>query len=219
MRGKLIVIEGSDGSGKATQVKLLIERLRAEGSRVGTLSFPRYGKESAKKIQDYLAGKFGPPNQVDPYEASKIYAPDRVEASPEVRAALEKGDLEILDRYTPSNAGHQGGKIKDLEARSTFIKWLYQYEYEDLGIPRPDLVVILHVPVAVSLKLMEERDRGNDGHEADIEHLQNAEAAYLWLAEQYPDDHKVVECAEGGEILPPEVIAEKVYALVKPLLQ
>lgn len=215
--GKLIVIEGADGCGKKTQTEILTRRLQ-ETRVVTSLSFPQYGKKSAGLVEEYLAGRYGHPSLVSPFAASLFYAVDRFDVARELRAALERGDTVVLDRYVDSNAGHQGGKISDPKERAGFITWLYGMEYGILGVPRPDLVVVLHVPVEITIELMKKRGGKADGHEADIRHLKNAEASYLWLAEQYPDDHKVVECAEGGNILPPEVIAEKVYALVEPFV-
>lgn len=215
MKGKLIVIEGSDSSGKATQTKLLVERLESRGLSVLTISFPRYGQPVVEAIKKYMKEN---PTQ-DPYEASKLYAKDREDAAPQIHAALNRGDVVVLDRFTDSNAAHQGGKIADLDGRKKYVEWLFQYEYQELGIPRPDLVVILRVPVEVSLRLIAERGGARDGHEADPNHLRNAEATYDLLAQWYPEDHKVVECVGVDQLLPREIIAEKVYAIVKPLLQ
>ncbi len=215
MNGILIAIEGSDSSGKKTQTELLVERLKAEGRKVSTLSFPRYGEPVVEKIRQYM--KENPTK--DPYEASKLYAEDRLDAAPQIRAALERGETVVLDRFTDSNAAHQGGKIADLAERRKYVEWLFQYEYRELGIPKPDLSLILRVPVEVSLALIEKRGGARDGHEADPNHLRNAEATYDLLAAWYPEDHKVVECVADGQLLPKEVIAENVYAIVTPLLQ
>jgi len=219
MVGRLIVIEGTDGSGKKTQTELLVQRLRDEGRTVTTFSFPQYGKKSAGMVEEYLAGKYGPSNEVDPYSASVFYAVDRFDVAKEIRAALNRGEIVVLDRYVDSNAGHQGGKFRDPEARAKFLGWLYDFEYRILDIPEPNIVVLLYMPVDVALKLMEKRERAKDGHEADTQHLRNAEASYLWLAEQYPEDHQKIDCVQEGEVLPKEVIAEKVYKIVAPLLK
>ncbi len=215
MLGKFIAIEGSDSSGKATQTRSLVERLRSEGYAISTASFPRYGEPVVEEIKKYL--KESPAK--DPYEASKIYAKDRLDAAPKIRAKLNSGGIFVADRFTPSNAAHQGGKITDLAERKKYVEWLYRYEYQELGIPKPDVVVILHVPVELSLRLIEKRGGARDGHEADPSHLRNAEATYSLLAKWYPEDHKLVECVKDGELLPPEVIAEKIYKTIKPLLK
>jgi dTMP kinase len=217
--GKLIVIEGTDGSGKATQTKHLVGRLRAEGRQVATFSFPQYKKKSAGLVEEYLSGKYGPPDSVSPYAASLFYAVDRFDIAGEIRAALDRGEDVVLDRYVDSNAGHQGGKIRDPGERAVFLEWLYQIEYEILGIPRPNLVIMLYMPLEISRKLVDQRGGVKDGHEANLDHLKNAEDSYLWLVGEHSEDHVMVECAPGGEVLPPESIAEDVYQLVKPLLK
>lgn len=223
IKGKLIVIEGTDGSGKGTQVKLLVERLVREGYKTTTASFPQYGKKSSGPIEEYLNGKYGRPDEISPYAASLFYAIDRFDFSKEIRSRLNEGYLFILDRYVDSNAGHQGGKIKDPREREKFIEWLYEIEYRILGIPKPDMVIILHVPAEIGQKLVAQKQQrlyleGNkkrDGHEADLDHLKNAEASYLWLAKKYRKDHQLVECVENGKLLPPEKIHEKVWAAVQ----
>lgn len=225
MFGKLIVIEGTDGSGKGTQLELLKKRLDAEGVSNVNFSFPQYGKKSAGPVEEYLNGKYGEPNELNPYAASIFYAMDRFDLSREIRDAL-KEKLVILDRYVDSNAGHQGGKISNPEEREKFVEWLYDLEFRILGVPRPDLVVILHVPAEIGQQLVAKKvarsylEKGtHDKHEGNLEHLKNAEASYLWLAEQHPQDHKIIECVEDGKILAPEVIHQKVYNLIAPLLK
>ncbi len=218
-RGKLIVIEGTDGTGKKTQTGLLVERLRRDGRCIFTTSFPQYGQKSAGLVENYLAGVYGEADKLDPKIASVFYAVDRFDAARRINAALDQGHDVILDRYVDSNAGHQGGKIADEMDRQSFLHWLYDFEYEVLKVPRPDLVVLLYAPIEVTLKLMAGRKRGKDGHEADSLHLARAADSYLWLAGQYPDDHAVIQCAPEGEILAPEVIQERIYGIVKPLLQ
>ena len=217
--GKLIVIEGTDGTGKKTQTGLLVERLRKDGRCVFTTSFPQYGQKSAGLVENYLAGVYGDPDKLDPKVASVFYAMDRFDAARRINAALEQGHDVILDRYVDSNAGHQGGKIADEMDRQSFLYWLYNFEYEILKVPRPNLVILLYAPTEVTLKLMAGRERGKDGHEANPLHLERAADSYLWLTKQYPDDHIVIQCASEGVILPLEVIQERIYGIVKPLLQ
>ncbi len=213
-KGILIAIEGIDSSGKATQTKLLVERLHAEGRTVMTLSFPRYGEPVVEAIRKYL--KENPTK--DPYEASKLYAKDREDASAQIRSWLGQGDV-ILDRFTDSNAAHQGGKIADERSRKEYTDWLFRYEYGELGIPKPDLVIILHLPLEANLSLLTQRGGAKDGHEADPNHLRNAQASYLWLARQYPADHKIIDCAPEGTLLSREAIASMIYDIITPLLQ
>lgn len=225
-KGKLIVIEGTDGSGKAMQTNLLLKRLTKEGYAVAAASFPQYGKKSAGMVEEYLNGKYGKPDSLDPRIASLFYALDRFDLSAEIRMRIKEGNIMVLDRYVDSNAGHQGGKIKDARERAEFLAWLYELEFGILTIPKPDLVLILHVPARIGQHLVAEKQqrlyikggKKHDGHEADLEHLQHAEASYLWLAEQYPNDHIVIECAPSNSILPPETIHERVWGTVKARL-
>ena len=225
-KGKLIVIDGTDGSGKKTQTRLLLERLQQEGYPALSIAFPQYGKKSAGLVEEYLNGKYGRPEEVSPYTASLFYALDRFDLSAEIRTGLEEGKIIITDRYVDANAGHHGGKIKDLQERTKFLEWLYDLEYRILGIPRPDIVCILHVPAEVGQRLVAEKQqrlyieggKALDAHEADLGHLEAAEESYLWLAKQFPEDHQVIECTENGKLLSPEEIHEKLRQAVAPIL-
>lgn len=224
-KGKLIVIEGTDGSGKDTQTKLLVGRLKQDGNKTLTFSFPQYGKKSAGLIEEYLNGTYGAPDDVNPYAASLFYALNRFDLAPQIKKALSEGNTVVLDRYVDSNAGHQGGKIKSQEKREKFLAWLYDIEYRILEIPQPDLVLILHVPAEISRRLIAERNlmlklkhEGKDIHEADLEHLKNTEASYRWLAKQHPRDHIVIECASENSMLPPGIIHERVWDAVETVL-
>jgi len=222
-KGKLIVIEGTDGSGKGTQIKLLMERLLQEGHRAATTSFPQYGKKSSGPIEEYLNGKYGKPDAVSPYVASLFYAIDRFDFSQEIGQRLRENYLVLLDRYVDSNAGHQGGKIKNPAEREKFIKWLYHTEYKIFGIPKPDLTIILHVPAQIGQKLTLRkqqrlylaRGKKQDAHEADLEHLKNAENSYLWLSKKFPQDHRVIECVKKGKLLAPKEIHSKLWGILK----
>ena len=222
-QGKLIVIEGTDGSGKGLQTKLLIERLQKDKYKVATASFPQYGKKSAGPVEEYLNGKYGDAAGLNPYAASLFFALDRFDLSLELTQKRKQGFTIILDRYVDSNAGHQGGKISDLAEREKFVKWLYDTEYQILKIPKPDIVIILHVPAEIGQKLILQKQqrvylengKKQDGHETNLEHLKNAEASYLWLAKKFPRDHKIIECVENGVLLSPENICEKAFKIIK----
>lgn len=217
--GKLIVIEGSDGSGKATQTKQLADRIEKAWSStietppfldatptenvvvhdVRTFAFPRYEHPSAHLLQRYLGrNREQYPRKLPPHQASATYAADRLDwAVTEGYALLEGGTNVLLDRYVLSNLAHQGARIPDLELRRSFYDWCLNLEFGDLALPKPDLTVVLHVPADVSIALIEKRGEAKDAHEADIAHLRAAEAAYLELAELLPGlGHKVhiVEC-------------------------
>ncbi len=213
--GKLIVIEGTDGSGKATQANLLLKRLGERGLKPKKLSLPQYGKKSAGPTEEYLSGKYGQSYKVDPYAASVLFAVDHFDLAQEIKRLLREGYVVVMDRYVDSNAGHQGGKIKDRLKRAKFVRWLYELEYNILKIPKPDIVLILYMPAAVSqelaLKRQSQLGKAADLHEANLDHLQGAEEAYLWLAENYPQEHKLIECIESGQILTPDKIHELVW--------
>ena len=222
-KGKLIVIEGTDGSGKSVQTRLLAEKLKKEGRRIIAASFPQYGKKSTGLIEEYLNGKYGAPGAVSPYAASLFYALDRFDFSYELKKFLAEGLDVVLDRYVDSNAGHQGGKITNLKEREKFLSWLYDLEYRILGIPRPDVVLFLHVSAEIGQKLVAkkqqrlylERGKTHDVNEGDIGHLKAAEESYLFLVKKYPKEHHMIECVRNGNLAAPDEIAAMVWSLVK----
>lgn len=231
--GKFIVIEGLDGSGKNTQFNLLVKRLKKNGHQIEKIDFPQYGTKSAGLVEEYLNGKYGCSEEVGPYKASIFYACDRYDASFKIRKWLEDGKIVISDRYIASNMGHQGGKIKNHQEREKYLKWLYDFEYGLLGIPKPDFNIILKTSPEFSIKLAnkitdrikkEKREAylGDSGkhdiHEKDIEHLKNTLASYLKLTEEYPNEFKAIECIDNGNLLSPDIIHEKVWELVKEIL-
>lgn len=216
--GKLIALEGTDGSGKATQTQLLLEKFRKERYKVTSLSFPQYGKKSAGLVEEYLAGSYGKSNEVNPYAASLFYALDRFDISSEIKRLLNLDFTILLDRYVDSNAGHQGGKITDGKERKKFLAWLYKIEYKILNIPKPDFVIILHLPAEIGQSLVKNKSK-KDGHEQNLAHLKNAESSYLWLAQKFPKDHIVIECMENNKLLPPEKIHERVWEQIKKIFK
>lgn len=221
-RGKIIVIDGGDGSGKTVQTELLVKRLEKEGQKVSTLSFPRYEKPSGEKVKAYLNGALGDPTTVPAREASILYAYDRWMAMLDGDFdALEDGTHLVLNRYVASNMGHQGSKLASAEARANFFRWNDRFEHEFLGIPRPDLNVILHVPAEVSLELIKKRGEAMDGHE-NLAHLRQAEATYLELAESF-ERFALVECLPEGvvptldKLMSVEEIHERIWPHVAEL--
>jgi dTMP kinase len=223
--GKLIVIDGTDGSGKATQTKRLIERLKKEGLKVKTTSFPRYGKKSCGLVEEYLEGHYGTAEEVGPYRGSIFYAADRHAASFEIKSWLEEGNVVIIDRYVGSNMGHQGGKIKDKKERERFYKWEMELEHDLFNIPVPDINLVLYVPVEISIALARERNatEGNkhdlktDIHEADEQHLRDASEAYLHMTELF-DTFTLLPCAQNGKLHDRDTIHEMVWQQIKPLV-
>ncbi|MEX0916811.1 MAG: hypothetical protein WDZ44_01800, partial [Candidatus Spechtbacterales bacterium] len=173
-KGKLIVFEGIDGSGKGTQAQLLSERLKKEGYRVESLTFPQYGKKTAGLVEEYLAGTFGTAKEVGPYRASIFYAADRYDASRQLKAWLSEGRVVVTDRYMGSNIGHQGGKIRNTKERAKFFAWLHDLEYNIFGIPKPDAQFLMSVNPKIASALRDGRKRAKDIHEADERHLRDA---------------------------------------------
>jgi dTMP kinase len=219
MKGVFIVIDGTDGSGKATQSRLLIERLKNERFEVAAFSFPQYGQKSAGPTEEYLSGKYGTAEEVGPYRGSIFYAVDRYDASFKIRAALNEGKIVVSDRYVGSNLGHQGGKIHEAAERQKFFQWNDHLEHVLFGIPRPDVNIVLHVPPEVSQKLADSAAKkgvNHDIHESNFQHLKDAETAYLEIVKIFPN-FKLIECLENGEYLPPETIHEKIWQIVNPL--
>ncbi len=219
--GKLIVIDGTDGSGKKTQTELLVHRLKSEGYQVEKMDFPQYWKKSAGPTEEYLSGNFGAANEVSPYQASVLYAVDRFSASFQIRKWLEEGKIVISDRYVSANMGHQAGKIDDLVERDRFLEWLEEFEYGLLKIPRPDVQIFLYLDSEISrnLALKVEKpnmDKTKDIHENDADHMRKASEAFRYVAEKY--GWIQLACAEQGEMKTREAIAEELYEQVHLLL-
>ena len=159
MKGKLIVICGTDGSGKGTQVELLYERLKKEGYPVKITDFPQYGNKSAGMVEEYLNGKFGSAEEVGPYRGSIFYACDRYAASFDMKKWLDKGGIIISNRYVSANKGHQMSKIKDVKERIKYLDWLDNLEYEIFGIPKEDMNFLLYVPPEVGQMLVDKKGK------------------------------------------------------------
>lgn len=219
--GKLIVICGIDGSGKSTQASMLVERLKREGYAPASLTFPRYHQTFfSELIIRYLNGEFGNASDVDPYLASLLYAGDRWETKPLLERYLQEGKIIICDRYVSASLGHQRGKIKTREEQEKFALWLETLEYTIFGIPRPDLTLFLHVPVAAAQELLQKRedkeyikDKRKDIHEADEKHLQSTEQAYLLCSTTLPG-WVTITCVQKGKILNKETIHEELWHIL-----
>ncbi|MFI5240212.1 MAG: dTMP kinase [Candidatus Saccharimonadia bacterium] len=226
MKGQFIVLEGTDGTGKGTQFEKLIGRLRSEDFDVATFDFPQYGHPSAFFVERYLNGKYGTVDEIGPYRGSIFYAMDRYEASFAIRESLERGQIVIANRYVASNMGHQGGKISDEHERIKYFEWLDELEFNILGIAKPDLNIVLHVPAAIAQTLIDQKakreyiEQGKrDIHENDLGHLERAEQVYLEICEKFPKTFTKIECAENGNILSIEKIHERIWATVQLLLR
>lgn len=232
-KGKFIVFEGLDGSGKSTQTKLLVDYLKKQGREVVKIDFPQHGEKSSGMVDNYLNGKYGTAENVGPYAASVFYACDRYDAKGKIEQWLKQGKIVIADRYLASNIGHQGGKIKDKAERREYFKWLYDFEFQLFKIPKPDINIILKTTVEFSKKLSnkitdEEKkakrkayladETTQDIHEKDQSHLQNALESFLQAAEEFPEDFEVVECVDNGKLLSPEAIHQKVVLIIKKII-
>jgi dTMP kinase len=228
MKGKLIVIDGIDGSGKATQTKLLATRLKKEGFKIKTIDFPRYENNFfGKFIGECLAGKHGDFIAVNPHIGSVLYAADRFESSKEIRKWLGNGYTVITDRYVSANQIHQGGKLHDMKERKAFLAWLDIMEYKTFAIPKPDLVVYLDVPFEVSSVWLKNKAlvrkknylEGNvDVAEDNLKHLKDSRESALHLAKENKN-WKRVECCTEMVCMPPEGVAEVVYKEVRKKLK
>jgi len=218
-KGKLIVLEGIDGSGKSTQHKLLVKFLRSQGKTVKTIHFPQHGhKFFGVMVDRYLANEFGPAGKLDPHLSSVWYALDRWEVSHKIRDWLKKGYWVIPDRYTTSNLGHQTGKLMDKPAkmRKKFLDWDTEMEYLVLQIPKPDLVIHLDVDFKAVIKLLKARGRP-DGHESDIKYLRDSQHAYQYVTKLYPEWKKVI-CSDKNGILSRDEIHQRIIKTISEIL-
>ena len=220
--GKLIVIEGTDGSGKSTQFKLLTQRLTREGRDFRQIVLPQYSEPSSALIRMYLGGEFGQrPGDVNAYAASAFYAVDRYASFKKVWGNYYNGGgLVISDRYTTSNAVHQASK-EPPETRQRFLKWLYEFEYDHLGLPRPDLTLYLDVPTDFTEKLLRAREQDThtkaDIHEKDTQYLATCRRMGAFAADYY--GWTVISCVRDGKIRSIEDIHEEIYRHVRHCLE
>ena len=220
--GKLIVIEGTDGSGKSTQFRRLQQRLEQENRAFKHLVFPRYSEPSSALIRMYLGGEFGSsPSDVNAYAASAFYAVDRFASYKQDWGQwYEQGGLVLSDRYTTSNAVHQASKEQG-EEQQKFLKWLYEFEYDKLGLPRPDLVIYLDVPTDFTEKLLRGREAATntsaDIHEQDMSYLATCRETGRAAAKFY--NWTVINCVRDGAMRSIEDIHEEIYAHVIACLE
>jgi len=222
MRGRLIVFEGTDGSGKSTQFRRLCQRLDGMGREYQKLVFPQYGEPSSALIRMYLGGEFGSrPQDVNPYAASAFYAVDRYASLKKVWGDFYRaGGLILTDRYTTSNAVHQAVKCAP-EEREAFLRWLDDFEHEKMGLPRPDGVIYLDMPTEKAVELLRARETAThtqaDIHELDTGYLTACRESALQAARLL--GWKVIRCLDdGGNLRSIEEIHDEVWSLVSALL-
>lgn len=215
-KGKIIVIEGGDGSGKATQAQLLVSFLKKKKILVKYFDFPQYYKTfHGQTVARYLRGEFGPLDNVSPYLASLAYALDRLSAKNQMEDFLKKGGIIVANRYTPSNMAYQGARFTDKKEQKNFFNWLYDLEYKINKIPKENLVIYLYVPWSIGLALTQKKGQRRylsgkaDIHEQNIQFRQKVEAMYLTLAKTNKN-WVLINAVENNQILPIETIHQKI---------
>ena len=212
--GKLIVIEGTDGSGKSTQFRLMAEHLEKDSIAFKHLVFPRYAEESSALIRMYLSGQFGgKPSDVNAYAASSFYAVDRYASyKMDWGQWYADGGLVLSDRYTTSNAVHQTSK-EPADKQEAYLHWLYDFEYAKLGLPKPDLVIYLDVPTDFTQKLLRSREAATnttaDIHEQDMQYLATCRQTGRAAAAYY--GWTVISCVKDGQMRSIEDIHQEIY--------
>ena len=227
-KGKLIVIDGTDGSGKATQVALLSKRLAKEGYKIKNVDFPEYDKNFfGKFIGECLTDEKYNFKDTHPKIISALYAADRWESKKQMEEWIDKGYVVIANRYVSANQIHQGGKVHSEKERKEFLSWLDTMEHSVFKIPRPSIVLYLSLPISIVNELIAKRDstaaRGYKGikkdvHESDPKHLENARKSALKLIKEL-NNFVQVDCAPKKKLLPIEDVHELVYASVKKILK
>ncbi|OGI65779.1 dTMP kinase [Candidatus Nomurabacteria bacterium RIFCSPLOWO2_01_FULL_39_18] len=227
-KGRLIVIDGTDGSGKTTQASLLLKHFRRDGRRVKFIHFPRYEDNFfGKFIAHCLSEQYYNWVNIHPKIASIVYAADRWESKEKIERWIKEGYIVITDRYISSNQIHQGGKIMSVKKRVAFIKWLAQMEYKVFKIPKPNLTVYLSLSIEMVLKLIKDRNyKGaraylgskKDVHEKDKNFLKNSIKSALWLAKTQKNWIKI-ECDKGGALDTRENIHKEIYKKVKRIIK
>ena len=221
MRGKLIVFEGTDGSGKATQTRMMAERLEKEGIPCRVIDFPRYGNPFAEPARLYLQGVLGDkPGDVNAYAASVLYAVDRYASYKEDWGkAYENGEIILANRYTTSNAVHQASKLDDGE-RESYLEWLSDLEYSKMGLPEPDMVIYLDLPSEISERMMRQRESATgttaDIHEKDAAYLRRCRENASKVVD-YLGWHRI-NCADDDQIRSVENIHNEAWETVRQVL-
>ncbi len=216
--GRMVVIEGLDGSGKATQAELLSGYLKNKGYDVYNLDLPFYSDSSSTLVKMYLGGELGDkPSDVNAYAASTFYAVDRYASfKKHWQKEYESEKITVANRYTTSNAAHQMTKLPEDEW-DAYLEWLFEFEYEKMGVPAPDCVIYLQMPVDISQKLLLKRYSGDekkkDVHERDVDYLLSCHRAAAYAAEKL--GWEVIKCGENGEPFTVEYISELVCATVE----
>ena len=223
VKGKLIIIEAGDGCGKATQTKLLYDRLNQAGYKVKKIEYPDYESPACTPVKMYLQGEFGGHvDDVNAYAASVLFAVDRYASyRMKWKKDYEEGTIILADRYTTSNMVHQAVKIEDSKMRDEFLSWLWDTEFTKMGLPVPDKVIFLNMPPDISNKLIDNRakkdNRKKDIHEQDKNYLEKCHEVYHEMANRY--DWDIVECAKDNQLRTIEEIHEDVWQKIQGLIK
>lgn len=221
-KGKLVVIEGTDGSGKTTQLSMAVGALEKQGVKTAVFDFPQYEKTFfGKFVKRFLTGEFGGLSDIDPYLASFPYAFDRWQAGEDIRKELVKGKMVFCNRFTGSSMAHQTSKLQK-DKQKSYLDWVQEMEFEVLKTPKPDLVIFLHVDPELAYKLMKERNhltgRQLDIAESNLGHQKETEKIYLQLAKNNPE-WEIIECVRNGKIMSREEIHRKVMGILSKRLK
>ncbi len=220
-KGKLIVIDGLDGSGKSTQLDIAVNRLIQSGSVVNSISFPDYNSPSSALVKMYLDGEFsGNPDDINAYAASSFYAVDRYASFMKYwKNNYNAGEVILAARYVSSNAIHQMVKL-DEKQYDEYLQWLYDYEHEKLGLPYADKVIFLDMPIGISQKLLSKRYNGDESrkdiHEAHVSYLASCRKSALYAANKL--GWTVIECSDGKNPLSMEIISEKIMEEISKVI-
>ena len=221
-KGKFIVIEGSDGSGKSTQFKLLVDHFEKQGKEIVVYKFPQYEEPSSFFVREYLNGNYGSADELGAYTPSLFYALDRFHAAKTIRQHLDAGRIILCDRYAGSNMAHQGQRFNDITERDEYFTWLHNLEYDMLRIPKPDLSLVLLMPAKIASRLMDERhdkrsytDKQKDILEADLGHLERAVAVYESMCELFPSDFTPIQCVKEGTLRTIDDIHQEIRQILK----
>ena len=225
LKGKLIVIDGIDGSGKATQVKLLIKRLKKEGIKTATIDFPQYYDNFfGKLIGRFQNNEFSDAPSTDPYLASVLYAADRWETKNKIEKWLKEGRAVILDRYVSSNQIHQGGKIKNAKKRKAFLNWLEEMEFKIFKIPKPETIIFLNVPYKISKNLLKKKssrsyvkNAKNDKVEKSRIYQESSHEQSLKLIKDN-NNWTEIDCVKNGKIMSIEDVSDLIWNKVEKIL-
>ncbi len=217
--GKLIVVEGAcDGIGKTTQFELLKDRLVNDGKSIYSHHFPTYNSIQGKPVEEYLAGKYGKPSELSPYFINTLYAEDRaITWNKDLKKRFDNGEIIVLDRYTTSSLIYQAALIEDVEEKKRFIDYVCDFEYNKLGIKKPDHVIFLHAPFDLVTEIRKQRKNNeglvNDIHEADLDFMYKVYENALFVSDYLSWDK--IKCDEDNKMRSIEDIHEDIYQYVK----